>query len=66
MSWKEIERRFVGKKFRRRKNGLQETCLVIDCTLGGDVVCRTGRSRYEQRTIRQEPFLEWVKESKKV
>lgn len=62
MSWPEIESRYVGKTFRRRKDGKQETWRVVDCTIGGDVCIRWGRAHYS-RQIPQAAFLEWVKDA---
>ena len=60
--WTEIEKLYVGKTFRRRKDGRQQTWRVVDCTIGGDLQIRWGRAYYA-RMIPQIEFLEWVKDA---
>lgn len=63
--WPEVKRRFVDRKFRRRRSGVTETLKVIDCTLGGDVLVRRWRDPFPT-TIPQKRWLEWVKDAKEV
>lgn len=65
LGWKEIEKRYVGRKFRRRLGGKQETIWVIDCMLGGGVVIKR-HGDYAGRTMPQRDWLEWVADAKEI
>lgn len=54
----QVQSRFVGKKFRRRRWGSTITLRVIDSTLGGDVI--TKRRGCQDEHWKQEQFLDWV------
>jgi len=66
LNWSELEKRYVGKKFRRRQSGKQQTWRVVDVTLGGDLCCKVIPNQYGARTIPQEEFLEWIKTAREV
>ena len=53
----------VGRKFRRRKNGKQETRLVIDRTLGFDVVWR---DRWSEHRTPWTDFEQWLRDAKEI
>lgn len=54
--WAVLQKVLVGRKFRRRKCGRQETRLVVDVTLGSHVCFRYGpRLKYEG----QISYSEW-------
>ncbi len=52
----------MGRTFRVRKNGKQETRRVIDYTLGGGVEYRNGRYRYT--VYDPAKWDEWAKDAK--
>ncbi len=62
LSWSEMARRFVGRKYRSTTNipGLQaKTVWVVDVNLGGDVAVRF-RGSCSDPIIPQQDCLSWV------
>lgn len=49
----------AGEVWRRRKGGKTETRFVIDRTLGGDVIYRSGKWSYANRSSR-DTYLNWM------
>lgn len=55
--------KLVGRKFRVRKFGQQETRLVIDYTLGGDVVFKFGPRLCWQKQNTWSKWNDWFKDA---
>jgi hypothetical protein len=56
VDWDKVHKALVGRKFRRRKGGHQETRLVVDTTFGGEVCFRYGPRMTWKKQI---PYGEW-------
>lgn len=55
-----LGRPFVGDKWRKRRGGKTETRLVVDRTLGGDVVVRIGHLNQSPTTISLKDWNAWT------
>lgn len=60
MKWEAVHRALVGRKFRRRKDGRQETRLVADTTLGGAVCFRYGPRLKWSGQVSYAGWKKWV------
>lgn len=56
----------VGKKFRRRKDGHQETRLVVDVTLGGDVLYSCGPRMCWHGLAAYQEWKDWQNEATEI
>lgn len=68
ISWKDMQEKYVGKKYRGRINipGLNaKTLLVVDVNLGGDVVIAV-RGYGNRNVFPQDQFLKWLKNAKMI
>lgn len=64
IAWRTMERLYRGRKYRGRQKGKQITFLVVDTTLGGDVIIR--RRGYSDTTMKQGEFMEFVSRAKDI
>lgn len=65
-TWPQMQERYVGRTYRRRKDGVQETRWCVDVTLGGDLVYCYNRHRSWTKTAPQAEWLKWVAGAKDI
>lgn len=64
-SWTQMQKEYLGRKFKGKLKGKQRTIKVVDITLGGDVVVARRRGFCGgEECLEQEAFLKFVKEAK--
>ena len=66
MDWAKIHSELAHRKFRRRKNGHQETRLVTDTSLGGDVHFRYGPHMQWRGQVSYSEWQEWQADAKEI